>query len=109
MEIVTPNGRIGTPQWRVEGLAKVTGTALYGADQRPELSADRRARLSAEEPGVRFAGQRPTLYAALCMSPIALGRIREIDESAARAIPGVCEIFTHKNVGKKVKQCKPIL
>ncbi len=109
MEIVTPNGRIGTPQWRVEGLAKVTGTALYGADQRPELSADRRARLSAEEPGIRFAGQRPVLYCALCTAPIARGRIREIDETAARAIPGVCEILTYKNVGKKVKPGKPIL
>lgn len=110
MNIVTPNGRIGTAHWRVEGVAKVTGTALYGADQQPLLSSEGRALLSADE---RPAGvpvtSRPLLHAALRTAPIATGRLLAINETRARAIPGVCEIFTYKNVGKKVNPGKPMM
>ena len=110
MEIVTPNGRIGTPHWRVEGLAKVTGKALYGADQKPLLGREGRALLSTSEmpEGVPVTSG-PLLHAVLRTSPIAVGRIVAINETAARAIPGVCEIYTYKNVGKKVKAGKPML
>ena len=110
MDIITPNGRIGTPHWRVEGVGKVTGTALYGADQRPMVSAEGRALLSTEEQvdAVELSG-RPVLHAVLRTAPIATGRIKSIDDTAARAIPGVCEVLTYKNVGKKIKPGKPML
>ncbi len=38
-------------------------------------------------------------YAYLVGASIAKGRIRGIDERAARAVPGVLEVFTHKNIG----------
>src|ERR1700743_2868708 len=69
---------IGTPTVRLDGLAKVTGRAHYGSD-------------------VNVA--RPT-YGVLVTSTIAKGRIALIDESAARGVPGVIEIFTHRNIGK---------
>ena len=110
MELITPNGRIGTPHWRIEGVAKVTGTALYGADQKPLLGHEGRAMQSTEEMPAEAAGVlKHVLHAALRTSPIALGRITAIDEGAARAIPGVCEILTYKNVGKKIKAGKPML
>ncbi len=114
MEVITPNGRIGTAHWRVEGVAKVTGSALYGADQKPVLGRDGKAARDVGDlipsPG---AGQevsaKPLLHAVLRTSPVAVGRIQHIDEAAARAIDGVCEILTYKNVGKKVKPGKPLL
>lgn len=110
MDLITPNGRIGTPHWRVEGVAKVTGTALYGADQKPLLSSDGFPLRSAEEmPPNAPAARGSMLYAAVRTAPIARGRITAIDETAARAIPGVCEILTYKNVGKKVLPGKPLL
>ena len=110
MEIVTPNGRIGAPHWRVEGVAKVTGAALYGADQKPLLGREGRARQSAEEmPAEATAASQQVLHAVLRTSPIARGRITAIDERTARSIPGVCEILTYKNVGKKVKAGKPMM
>ena len=110
MNIIMPNGRIGTPHWRVEGIGKVTGTALYGADQKPVVSAEGRALLSTQElPDAREISPRPVLHAVLRTAPIATGRIKSIDDIAARAIPGVCEVFTYKNIGRKVKPGKPLL
>ena len=110
MELVTPNGRIGTAHWRIEGVAKVTGTALYGADQKPVLGREGRAMQSTGEmPAETAVAPGQVVHAALRTSPIACGRIIGIDETAARAIPGVCEIFTYKNVGKKVKAGKPLM
>lgn len=110
MQSVTPNGRIGTAHWRVEGVAKVTGTALYGADQTPVLAAGGRAVYNVGDPvlGVTRA-QRPILHAALRTSPIARGRITGILETRAREIPGVCEILTYRNIGKRIKPGKPLL
>ena len=115
MEIITPNGRIGTPHWRVEGIAKVTGTALYGADQKPLLSlAGRAFETTAELPtDVPVPGNAvapgPVLHAAMRTSPIACGRIAAVDRSRALAIPGVHEILTYKEVGKRIKPGKPML
>jgi xanthine dehydrogenase YagR molybdenum-binding subunit len=66
---------IGAPYDRVEGAAKVTGEALYTGD-------------------VRIEG---LLHAVVVPSTIARGRITSIDESRARAEPGVIEIMTHRN------------
>ena len=107
MEIVTPNGRIGTPHWRLEGVAKVTGRALYGADQQPVLGRDGSARQTTEDQAAEPA--EPLTHATLVTSPIARGRIRSMDDTAARALPGVLEILTHRNVGKKVKAGKPMI
>ncbi|MGI4828725.1 MAG: xanthine dehydrogenase family protein molybdopterin-binding subunit [Janthinobacterium lividum] len=110
MKIVTPNGRIGTAHWRVEGVAKVTGQALYGADQKPVLSREDRGRQSTQdsEAAAVMAG-KPLLHAAVRTSPIASGKITGINENRARAIQGVCEILTYKNVGKRIKPGKPLL
>ena len=87
MEQIEPNGTIGKATIRIDGLAKVTGQAKYGADHAlPNLA-----------------------HAYLAISPIARGRVREIDESAARAIPGVLDILTWRNVGKAVKAGKHII
>src|ERR1700683_3998393 len=84
MDTIQPRGVIGADIARIDALPKVTGAALYGADYH---LAD-------------------TAFAQLVTSPIARGRITAIDESRARAIPGVLEILTHRNVGKGVKPGK---
>jgi len=73
--------QIGTAIPRVDGRAKVTGAAHYGSD---------------------FPVAKPA-FAFLVTSPIARGRITSIDESQTRALPGVIEVFTYKNVGKAIK------
>ena len=75
---------ISTP--RIDGLAKVTGKASYGDDHRVKGAA----------------------HAHLVMSTIARGEIAAIDQAAARAIPGLLEIFTHENVGDAVKAGRPL-
>ncbi len=69
---------IGTPSLRLDGPAKVTGAAHYGGSD------------------VLIA--KPA-YGFLVTSAIARGRIAEIDEAPARAVEGVLDIFTHKNIG----------
>ena len=81
MEFIKPNGVIGSDRPRIDGVAKVTGQARYGADERAEHAA----------------------FACLATAGIARGRIRAIDERAARALPGVLDILTHANVGKAVQ------
>ncbi|HEY5095756.1 MAG TPA: xanthine dehydrogenase family protein molybdopterin-binding subunit [Candidatus Eremiobacteraceae bacterium] len=66
---------IGKPYDRVDGPIKVTGRALYTADN----SLDRMA------------------HAVVVASTIANGRITSIDESRARAADGVIEVLTHRN------------
>jgi xanthine dehydrogenase YagR molybdenum-binding subunit len=68
---------IGTANIRLDGRAKVTGQARYGSD-------------------VPLA--RPA-YGYLVTSAIARGRIAKIDESGARAVRGVLDIFTYRNIG----------
>lgn len=68
---------IGTSVPRYDARAKVTGSAKYASDQ---------------------AVSNPA-YGYLHVSSIAKGRIRSIDERAARGVPGVLDIFTYKNIG----------
>ncbi len=87
MQQIHPNGLIGSNPQRVDGFAKVTGQARYGADQ--------------PVPGAA--------HAVLVTSPIARGKITAIDEEAARAVPGVCEVLTYKNVGRAIKPGKTLV
>ena len=61
---------IGTPAKRLDTPAKVNGTAIYGIDVRP--------------PGVKIA--------TLAQSPVFGGRIKSVDDKAARAVKGVRQI-----------------
>ncbi len=61
---------IGTPAKRLDSPAKVNGTAMYGIDARP--------------PGVKIA--------TLAQSPAFGGRLKSVDDSAARAVEGVRQI-----------------
>ncbi|HEY7664289.1 MAG TPA: xanthine dehydrogenase family protein molybdopterin-binding subunit [Xanthobacteraceae bacterium] len=61
---------IGTPAKRLDAPAKVNGTAIYGIDARP--------------PGVKIA--------TLAQSPVFGGRVKRIDDAAAKAVKGVRQI-----------------
>jgi isoquinoline 1-oxidoreductase beta subunit len=61
---------IGTPAKRLDAPAKVNGTAVYGIDVRP--------------PGVKIA--------TLAQSPVFGGRVKSVDDTAAKAIKGVRQI-----------------
>src|SRR5207248_5667055 len=61
---------IGTPAKRLDTPAKVNGTALYGIDVRP--------------PGVKIA--------TLVQSPVFGGRVKSVDDAAAKAVKGVRQI-----------------
>jgi isoquinoline 1-oxidoreductase beta subunit len=61
---------IGTPAKRLDAPAKVNGTAVYGIDVRP--------------PGVKFA--------TLAQSPVFGGRVKSVDDAAAKAVKGVRQI-----------------
>jgi isoquinoline 1-oxidoreductase subunit beta len=61
---------IGTPARRLDAPAKVNGTAVYGIDVRP--------------PGVKIA--------TLAQSPTFGGRLKSVDDAAARAVNGVRQI-----------------
>jgi isoquinoline 1-oxidoreductase subunit beta len=61
---------IGTPVKRLDTPAKVNGTAIYGIDVRP--------------PGVKIA--------TLAQSPVFGGRVKNVDDKAARAVKGVRQI-----------------
>ncbi|MBR1218054.1 xanthine dehydrogenase family protein molybdopterin-binding subunit [Bradyrhizobium sp. U87765 SZCCT0131] len=61
---------IGTPVKRLDGPSKVDGTAQYGIDARPA--------------GVKIA--------TLAQSPVTGGRVKSLDDSAARTIKGVRQV-----------------
>jgi isoquinoline 1-oxidoreductase beta subunit len=61
---------IGTPAKRLDTPAKVNGTAVYGIDVRP--------------PGVKIA--------TLAQSPAFGGRLKSVDDTAAKAVNGVRQI-----------------
>ena len=61
---------IGTPVKRLDAPAKVNGTAVYGIDVRP--------------PGVKIA--------TLAQSPVFGGRLKRVDDAAAKAVKGVRQI-----------------
>ncbi len=67
---------IGAGIARVDGLAKLTGEALFTGDlECPDA-----------------------LHAALVLSRVASGRILNIDQTLARRSPGVIDIITHQNI-----------
>ncbi len=61
---------IGTPAKRLDAPSKVNGTAVYGIDVRP--------------PGVKIA--------TLAQSPVFGGRVKSVDDTAAKAVKGVRQI-----------------
>jgi isoquinoline 1-oxidoreductase beta subunit len=61
---------IGTPTKRLDTPAKVNGTAVYGIDVRP--------------PGVKIA--------TLAQSPVFGGRVKSVDDTAAKTVKGVRQI-----------------
>lgn len=66
---------VGRPHNRIDGPAKVTGTARYAADYTaPDLA-----------------------YGVMVSSPICSGHITAIDTSAALAMPGVIDVLSHEN------------
>src|SRR6266545_5359687 len=67
---------IGKPLGRVDGTEKVTGTARYAAD-------------------IILPG---TLYGMSLKSPYAHARIKRIDTTAAKALPGVHAVLTGEDV-----------
>ncbi|MCE7065947.1 xanthine dehydrogenase family protein molybdopterin-binding subunit [Dyadobacter sp. CY326] len=67
---------IGKPISRVDGQAKVTGTAEYSADFKVDGMA----------------------YGYVVSSGITKGKIASIDTTEALALPGVLHVFTHENV-----------
>jgi xanthine dehydrogenase YagR molybdenum-binding subunit len=73
-----PKANMGQPVPRYEARDKVTGAARYPSDRKVERPA----------------------FAYLVTSAIAKGRILRLDESAARAVPGVLDIFTQANTGE---------
>lgn len=74
---------IGTALPRVDGIAKVTGTARYAADYMPDKATNNTT--------------RDLVYGFIVNSAIATGRIVAIDASAALATPGVLLVLTHEN------------
>ena len=69
-------GSVGRSVPRVEGSAKVTGRAQYVYNM--------------VLPGM--------LYGKICRSTVAHGRIRRLDVSAARAVPGVSRVVTGEDI-----------
>jgi xanthine dehydrogenase YagR molybdenum-binding subunit len=66
---------VGSPRSRVDGPAKVTGTATYAAEfSAPDLA-----------------------HGYVVSSGIARGRIGRIDTAAAEAVLGVIKVYTHEN------------
>jgi isoquinoline 1-oxidoreductase beta subunit len=61
---------IGTPAKRLDAPSKVNGTAVYGIDVRP--------------PGVKIA--------TLAQSPVFGGRVKNVDDAAAKAVKGVSQL-----------------
>jgi len=82
--VQTAQLKIGSPITRIDGRLKVTGEARYASDT------------PLGDPA----------YAVLATSAIARGRITDIDETEARAVPGVLDILTHRNIGGAVKKTK---
>ena len=80
----SPTQGIGTNTPRIDGRRKVTGTARYGADMPVSSPA----------------------YGFLRTSAVARGRITAINDSEARELSGVLEIFTYKNVGDRIRPGK---
>ncbi len=77
----TNTAYIGKPVSRVDGPKKVTGQATYAGEFRPENLA----------------------HGYIVNSSIANGTIISIDTERAKSVPGVLEVFTHKNLPESVR------
>lgn len=66
---------IGKPVARIDGRAKVTGSARYAAD----------------------FNQKNMAHAVIVSATIGLGRITAIDSEAVKRMPGIVAIITHRN------------
>ena len=66
---------VGQPLPRREGFLKVTGSARFAADNRPE----------------------GMLHAVICPSRIARGRVTHLDVAATKAHPGIVDVMTSEN------------
>jgi xanthine dehydrogenase YagR molybdenum-binding subunit len=75
---------IGTVARRVDGRLKVTGEARYASD------------MPLADPA----------YAVLATSAIARGRITAIDDNETRALPGVIDVLTHREMAGTIKPGK---
>jgi xanthine dehydrogenase YagR molybdenum-binding subunit len=71
-----PTAGIGAAQRRVDGVAKVTGAALFAGEDMP-------------------AG---TVYAAFVGAPVAKGRLRGVDAATALSTPGVLRVLTMEDM-----------
>ncbi len=77
------DGRVwGSAIPRPSALAKVTGTADYGADMAHKMPVD-------------------TLHLALAQAKVSHAKIKKIDTSEAEKMPGVFRVLTHKDVKGK--------
>lgn len=74
-----PDNIIGQPIDRIDGRAKVTGTALYSADH----DEDR------------------LLHGYIVTATVGHGRVAAIDATAARRMPGVLLVMTHENAPRQ--------
>src|SRR5579862_5523790 len=75
------NVQLGAPVTRLDARLKVTGAARYGSDQSAANAA----------------------YAFLATSAIARGRVAAIDDRQTRALAGVLDVLTHREVGGAIK------
>jgi xanthine dehydrogenase YagR molybdenum-binding subunit len=82
--MATTTSPIGRSTPRVDGPAKVTGTAKYTSD-------------------LHFPG---VLYAVPVEATIASGRVVKLDPGAAQAIPGVRAVFYRGNIGRIFRSVK---
>lgn len=78
---------LGAPAERREGPQKVTGTARYAAEHTPE--------------GCAYAWPVP--------ATVARGAVTAVDDTAARELPGVVEVLTHRNAPRLAKPDDPTL
>src|SRR5437870_13000495 len=75
---------IGQPRSRVDGRAKVTGSAKYAGEYNaPNLA-----------------------YGVVVSSAIAKGKIKRIDAAAALNLPGMLQVFTHENAPRLARSDK---
>src|SRR5579872_1437200 len=74
---------IGKSPTRVDGPQKASGKAKYSSDQ----------------------WSKDMLFAVLIGSPVAHGRVKGIDSSAAKSTPGVTAVYEVAKVGDEIQWC----
>ena len=74
-----PDSIIGRPIDRIDGHAKVTGSALYSADHRADS----------------------LVYGSIVTATIGRGQVLAIDTASVRRVPGVLLVLTHENAPRQ--------